>query len=132
MVGEVLALASAVFWGFSSALVKDVTPRISAVYLATLLLVIGALLTIVVASAAGKLTLILQVPLKTLGILLGDGAVMMVGHVLFVKAIDLDDVSRVFPTTTEFYILSSVVISVLLAHERVSWQSALGGFAVSR
>ena len=117
----------------SPVLLSRTLPHASAPYtLATLLLVIGALLTIVVASAAGKLTLILQVPLKTLGILLGDGAVMMVGHVLIVKAIVLDDVSRVFPTTTEFYILSSVVISVLLAHERVSWQSALGGFAVSR
>ena len=130
MVGEMLALASAVFLGFSTALAKNVTPRISVVYLTTLRLVISALLAIVVVSAAGELTLIPQIPLKTLGVLLGSGVVVMVGHVLIVKAIVLDDVSRVFPAIAGLYILSSVVVSVLFADERVSWQTALGGFMV--
>ena len=130
MVGEMLALASAAFLGFSTALAKNVTPRISAVYLATLRLVIGALLAIVVAFAAGELIPIPQIPLKTLGILLGAGVVVLVGHVLLVKAIALDDVTRVLPATTGLYILLSVVASVLLADEQVSWWTALGGFIV--
>ena len=34
MLGEALALASALFLGLSSALVKNLTPRVNAVYLA--------------------------------------------------------------------------------------------------
>ena len=130
MVGEALALASAAFWGFSSVLVKNVTPRISAVHLAALRMVVSALLAVIVASIAGQVALVVQVPLKTLGILLGAGVVVMVGHVLFMKAIALDDISRVFPATTGLFILLSVVVSVLVVHEPVSWRTAMGGLMV--
>ncbi len=130
MVGEALALASAAFLGFSVALVKDVTPRVSAVHITTIRLIASALLAIVVASVAGELAIIAQVPLRILGILLGAGVLSMVGHVLYVKALSLDDVSRVSPATTALYILFSVVVSVLLAREQVSWRTVLGGSLV--
>jgi len=130
MVGEGLALASAAFLGLSTALLKIVTPRVSVVYLTTLRMVGSALLVVVVTLAAGKAALITQVPMGVLGILLGAGVIVMAGHVLLVKAIALDDVSRVFPATTGLYILMSVVLSFLLAHEPVSWRAVLGGVMV--
>ncbi len=130
MLGETLALASAVFLGLSSALAKNLTPRVNAVYLTTIRLVISALLAVGVTAAFGELGEIAQVPLGTLGVLLGAAVIMMIGHVALVKAIELDDVSRVLPITTGIYILLSVVFTLLLTDDNVSWRTALGGSVV--
>ncbi len=130
MVGEALALASAVFLGLSSALVKNLTPRINAVYLATIRLFTSALLAVGTAAAVGELAVIARVPLGTVGVLLGAAVIMMIGHVILVKAIELDDVSRVLPVTTGVYILLSVIFSVLLTDDSVSWGTAVGGSVV--
>ena len=130
MVGESLALASAVFLGLSSALVKNLTPRVNAVYLVTLRLVTSALLAAGAAAAVGQLGVIAQMPLSTLGVLLGAAVIMMIGHVILVKAIELDDVSRVLPVTTGVYILLSVIFSILLTDDSVLLGTAIGGSVV--
>jgi drug/metabolite transporter (DMT)-like permease len=130
MLGETLALASAVFLGLSSALVKNLTPRVNAVYLAAIRLVTSALLAVVVAVAVGESSDIAQVPLDTLGVLLGAAVIMMIGHVILVKAIELDDVSRVLPVTTGVYILLSVIFSILFTDDSVSWGTVAGGSVV--
>ena len=130
MVGETLALASAVFLGLSSALVKNLTPRINAIYLAAIRLVTSALLAVGAAAAVGQLGVIAQVPLSTVGVLLGAAVIMMIGHVILVKAIELDDVSRVLPVTTGVYILLSVTFSVILTDDILSWETVLGGSVV--
>lgn len=130
MVGEALALASAVFLGLSSALVKNLSPRVNAIYLAAIRLVISALLAVGAAAALGELAVIAQVPLSTLAVLLGAAVIMMIGHVILVKAIELDDVSRVLPVTTGVYILLSVIFSILLTDDSVSWGTVAGGSVV--
>lgn len=47
---------------------------------------------------------------------------MMIDHVILVKAIELDDVSRVLPVITGVYIL--------LTDDSVSWETVLGGSVV--
>ena len=113
MLGEVLALASAVFLAFSIVCVKVVTLRWSVIRLTTLRLVVSGILVVIVAMVAGQATLILEVSHNVLGILLGAGVVVMVGHVLLVKAIELEDVSRVSPAMTGLYIPVSVVLSAM-------------------
>jgi len=130
MLGEALALASALFLGLSSALVKNLTPRVNAVYLATLRLVTSAFLAVGTATAFGQLGSVFDVPQKTLIVLAGAAVVMMIGHVSLVKAIELDDISRVLPTTTGVYILLSLIFSILLADGGVSTLTVVGGLVV--
>jgi drug/metabolite transporter (DMT)-like permease len=130
MLGEALALASALFLGLSSALVKNLTPRVNAVYLATLRLVTSALLAVGTAAAVGQLGSVVDVPQKTLIVLAGAAVIMMIGHVFLVKAIELDDISRVLPATTGIYILLSVIFSILLADGGVSTLTVVGGSVV--
>ena len=55
---------------------------------------------------------------------------MMISHVFLVKAIELDDISRVLPATTGIYILLSVIFSILLADGGVSTLTIVGGRVV--
>ena len=125
-----MALASAVFLAFSIVCVKIVSLHWGVIRLTTLRLVVSGMLVVIVAVVAGKTTLIFEVPKSVLGILLGAGVIVMVGHVLLVKAIELEDVSRVSPATTGLYILVSVVMSALFDDKSVSWQIMLGGLMV--
>jgi uncharacterized membrane protein len=130
MLGEALALVSALFLGLSSALVKNLTPRVNAVYLATLRLVTSAFLAVGTAAAVGQLGSVFDVPQKTLIVLAGAAVVMMIGHVFLVKAIELDDISRVLPATTGIYILLSVIFSIVLEDSGVSTLTVVGGSVV--
>jgi drug/metabolite transporter (DMT)-like permease len=130
MLGEAMALASAAFWAFGSALAKNVTSRMSAFYLSVIRYSFGALLTVVICAAAGQLLLIGETPARVLGILLGCSVVVMFGNVAFIRAIALDDVSRIFPLTNGLYIFLSVVASILFADEPVTWRTGAGGFLV--
>jgi drug/metabolite transporter (DMT)-like permease len=130
MEGELLALASAVFLGFSTATAKSVTRRIGVINLTTTRIGVSAVLTIVVAAIVGEAPRIAQVPLNIWGILLGTAVIVLVGHIMLAKAITLDDVSRVSPAATGLYVLLSVVISAFLSDETVSLRTAVGGAMV--
>jgi drug/metabolite transporter (DMT)-like permease len=63
-------------------------------------------------------------------VLLIAGLIMMIGHIALVKAISLDDVSRVAPATTGLYILACILVSILATDNKVSLWTALGGLLV--
>ena len=125
-----MALASAAFWAFGSALVKNVTPRVSALYISVVRVGCGALLSVLITAMLGQIGLLGDTPLRVVGILLGCSLAVMLGNLGFVRAIALDDVSRVFPVTNGLYIMFSVVASVLFAGETLTWYIGVGGFLV--
>jgi drug/metabolite transporter (DMT)-like permease len=130
MMGEILALASAVCIGFSNVFVKNVTPRFSTLYLTALRLTISSLVAITIAFIFSDLSVLAQMEIRILGVLLAAGIIVGIGHVSLVKAISLDDVSRVAPATTGLYILACILISVLATGNKVSWWTICGGLMV--
>jgi len=130
MLGEILALSSAICIGFSNVFVKNVTPRFGTLYLTALRLVVSLVMAIAAGFIFSDMSSLFQVELKFLVVLLVAGIIMMIGHIALVKAISLDDVSRVAPATTGLYILSCVLVSILATDNKVSWWTALGGLLV--
>ncbi|MDP6772231.1 MAG: EamA family transporter [Anaerolineales bacterium] len=130
MTGAVLALTSALFFAISSALAKNAAHRIGSVVLVTTRLVSSAIFAVLIAVFMGKLELVLEVPVNILLLLVASGVIMVTGHLMFVKAMALDDVTRVLPATTGLYIFMSMLFSILLDIESISPQIILGGTIV--
>lgn len=127
MLGDLAALGAAASWAFGTVLVKGPTSRFSALYISAFRAVIAAVLVLVIAAGMGELRGIAQIPGWAIGFLLGGSLIVLVGDLTFVRAIALDDMSRVFPITTGLFILSSVAASALVAHEPVTWFTLAGG-----
>ncbi|SVE04462.1 uncharacterized protein METZ01_LOCUS457316, partial [marine metagenome] len=130
MLGEMLALSSSICIGFSNVFVKNVTPRFSTLYLTGLRLVVSTVMAIAAGFIFSDMSALFQMELNFFGVLLVAGIIVMIGHIALVKAISLDDVSRVAPATTGLYILSCILISILATDNKVSWWTILGGGVV--
>ena len=130
MLGEILALSSAICIGLSNVFVKNVTPRFGTLYLTALRLAISLVMAIAAGFIFSDMSSLLQMEFKYFAILLIAGLIMMIGHIALVKAISLDDVSRVAPATTGLYILACILVSILATDNKVSLWTALGGLLV--
>ena len=87
MLGEILALSSAICIGFSNVFVKNVTPRFGTLYLTALRLVVSLVMAIAAGFIFSDMSSLFQVELKFLVVLLVAGIIMMIGHIALVKAI---------------------------------------------
>lgn len=130
MLGELSALGSAVAWAFGTVLVKGPASRFSALYLSAIRTVASACLVLIVVLSTGDIRGIAHIPGWAIGFLLAGSLITVIGDVAFVRAIALDDMSRVFPVTTGLYILGSVGGSIVVAHEPATWSMFGGGLLV--
>ena len=130
MTGEAAALASAAFWALSTVSVKGVTGRLSASYIMAVRTAMAAVVALVFILVIRPGDVNLSLPALTLAALLGSALLPMVGDVAFVRAISVEELSRVFTVSTSVYILLSVVGSVLFFSEPFSWLLVVGGAAV--
>jgi len=130
MTGEAAALGSAVLWALATVVIKDVSGRLSAFYIMAVRTTIAALFAVVVIAGLKPSSIDLDIPSATMAVLLGSALVAILGDVAFVRAIAVEDVSRVFTVSTSLYILLSVGGSVIFAGEPFSWLLLLGGIAV--
>ena len=130
MLGEILALSSAICIGFSNVFVKNVTPRFGTLYLTALRLAVSLVMAIAAGFIFSDMSTLFQMELKYFAVLLIAGLIVMIGHIALVKAISLDDVSRVAPATTGLYILACILVSILATDNKVSLWTALGGLLV--
>ena len=130
MLGETFALASAIAWGISGTMLKMVAPRFGAVYIVAVRSVTSLLFALVVAAAVGIVDSLGTLAMFTVILLIASGSAAIVGHVSFVKALSIDQISRVFPTTNGLYIMFSVVGTIIISNESVTWRTVGGGLLV--
>jgi drug/metabolite transporter (DMT)-like permease len=130
MIGEAAALGSAALWATSTVAIKDVTSRLSAFYIMAVRTGIATVLAIVLVAIVKPSVLAFTIPLSTFGVLLGSGMIAILGDAAFVRAIAVEQVSRVFTISTSLYILLSVCGSIVFTGAAVSWFLPLGGLAV--
>jgi drug/metabolite transporter (DMT)-like permease len=71
-----------------------------------------------------------DLPTTTLAVLLGSGLVAVMGDSAFVRAMAVEDVSKVFTVSTSLYILLSVAGSVIFMGDALSWLLVLAAAAV--
>jgi len=130
MVGEAAALGSAVLWAISAVAVKTVSGRLSAFYIMTVRTSVAAVFVLVLFGLSGGDATVVHLSLATIAVLLGSGGAAILGDAAFVRAMAVEDVSRVFTVSTSLYILASVTGSVIFLGEPLSAFLLLGGLAV--
>ena len=111
-------------------MLKMVAPRFGAVYIVAVRSVTSLLFALVVAAAVGIVDSLGTLAMFTVILLIASGSAAIVGHVSFVKALSIDQISRVFPTTNGLYIMFSVVGTIIISNESVTWRTVGGGLLV--
>ena len=129
MVGEAAALGSAASWAVSAVLIKGISTRRSAFYIMAARTAVAGLLALIVFAVVRPASP-LDLPASTIVVLLVSAAVAISGDVAFVRAMAVEDVSRVFTVSTSLYILVSVAGSVVFYGDALSPWLLLGGLAV--
>ena len=128
--GEAAALGAAAFWAVSAIVIKSVSGRLSTFYIMAVRTSVAAVLALIIFVAPGSDDAVLDLRATLMFALLGSALMAMLGDASFVRALAVEDVSRVFTVSTSLYILISVAGSVLFAHEPFSLLLILAGLAV--
>jgi drug/metabolite transporter (DMT)-like permease len=128
--GEAAALGSAALWALATVSLKGVTGRLSASFIMAVRTAIAAVLAVAFVLLVRPEEAHLDLPATTLVVLLTSALLPLIGDIAFVRAIAVEDLSRVFTVSTSLYILMSVAGSVLIFGEPFSWFLIAGGVAV--
>ena len=130
MLGEAFALGSAITWALSGIMLKMVSSRFGAMYIVAVRAVASLLTALVIAAAFGAADSLGTLTVIAVLFLVVSGLFAIVGHVAFVKSLSIAPVSRVFPTTNGLYIMTSIVGTIIIADETVTWRTVAGGVLV--
>ena len=130
MLGEAFALGSAISWALSGIMLKMVSSRFGAMYIVAVRAVASLLTALAIAAAFGAVDSLGTLTVVAVLFLVVSGLFAIVGHVAFVKSLSIAPISRVFPTTNGLYIMTSIVGTIIIADETVTWRTVAGGVLV--
>ncbi len=129
MIGEISALSSALAIAASSIISKSLTSRITALPLQTMRCWSAAIFLIAVTSIMGRITQLTQIPLPLMGLMTASTLIgIVLSDTLYMKALSMAEVSKVFPVVRGTQILSTMVIAAVLFDEEVTLLINVGAF----
>lgn len=121
---------TALLWAISGILIKNTTRDLGALQISLIRIVPSALVGVVVAIITGDILALNEIPLPALGMLLLGSVFVATGNLLFVKAISMENVSFVFPTTSGLYILLGLLASYIFIEDPFTVYAVIGGFII--
>ena len=117
-------------WALSTIVIKGVSGRLSASFIMAVRTSCAAVLLVLAVLIFEPGLINLNWPAGTLVLLFGSMLIGGSGDLAFVRAVSIEDVSRVFTVSSALYILFSVAGSVVFAGEPFSLLLVAGGVAV--
>ena len=131
MMGAVYALAAALSWAGTSAILKSLTTRIDALSLNTLRLCTASLLLLAVILLSGRGAELVNTPLIPLAYLIIPGVIgLAIGDTIYIKSLSYLNVSQAFPIAQCANPVFTMFLAVLLLGESFTWVIGLGTFLV--
>ena len=131
MIGEISALSSALAIASSAVISKSLISKIAALPLQTMRCWFATIFLIAVISIMGRVTELAQIPLFLMGLMAASTLVgLAVGDTLYLRAMNMVEVSRLFPVVRGSQILSTMVVAALVFSEEVTWATGLGAILV--
>ena len=130
MLGETFALASALAWAVSGTMLKMASSRFGAMYIVAARAVASLLTALAVAAAFGVADSLGTLTVIVVLSLVASGLAAIVGHLAFVKALSIAQLSLVFPATNALYIMFSIAATIMISGETVAWSTVAGGVLV--
>ena len=126
MSGEIYALACALLWALSSALLKSQTHKIHVVFLGALRTIPALLIYWGIVLFTGRVGELLNLPVRSWAYLAGSTLIgLVVGDSIYFQSMKLIGLSRAMPLSTT-YPFFTMLLSLLFLDERFGW-TVIGG-----
>ena len=119
-----------VLWALSTIVIKAISGRLSASFIMAVRTSCAAIMLLIAVVIFDPGIIDLSLPADMMFILLGSMLLGGIGDLAFVRAVSIEDVSRVFTVSSALYILFSVAGSVVFMGEPFSLLLVAGGVAV--
>jgi DME family drug/metabolite transporter len=124
--GEIYALACALLWALSSALLKSQTHKIHVVFLGALRTIPALLIYWGIVLFTGRVGELLNLPVRSWAYLAGSTLIgLVVGDSIYFQSMKLIGLSRAMPLSTT-YPFFTMLLSLLFLDERFGW-TVIGG-----
>ena len=131
MIGEISALSSALAIASSAVISKSLISKIAALPLQTMRCWFGAIFLIAVATIMGRIAQLTHIPLLLMGLMTASTLIgIALGDTLYLRALSMAEVSKVFPVVRGTQILSTMIIAAALFDEEVTWVTVVGAILV--
>ena len=129
MIGEISALSSTLAIASSAVISKSLVSRITALPLQTMRCCFAAIFLIAVVSIIGRVTELAQIPLLLMGLMAASTLIgLAVGDTLYLRVMNLVEVSKLFPAVRGSQILFTMFVAALVFGEEVTWATGWGQF----
>jgi len=131
MLGEFLALASALAVGISAVISKYLTARVGPLPLQTMRSWFGSLLLLIAFFAMGKAAQLTQISLFIFGMIIAGFFIAgVIGDTLYMRTLSLADASKVFPAVRSTQVLLATLAAALFFDERITPAIILGAILI--
>ena len=131
MIGEISALSSALAIASSAVISKSLVSKIAALPLQAMRCWSAAIFLIAVTSVMGRITELAHIPLPLMGLIAASTLIgLAVGDTLYLRTMNLIEVSRLFLVARGAQILSTMVVAASIFGEEVTGITALGAILV--
>ena len=117
-------------WAMSTIAIKAVSGRLSASFIMAVRTAFAAVVLLIAVLIYDPGIIDLTLPASLMALLLGSMLLGGFGDLAFVRAVSIEDVSRVFTVSSALYILLSVAGAVIFMGEPFSILLVIGGIAV--
>lgn len=131
MLGELAALGAALSWAVGGLIVKPVAMKFETFSLNALRTAAAWPAVLVFLVLTGKTAEIGTVNANSAAYIIGSGIVGVgIGTTVYLKALSLEDISKVYPVTFSCWLLSTAFIAAIFLREAVTWLIILGAFVI--
>lgn len=131
MMGAIAAIGAAICWSAAGLLIKPLSTRFSSLSINSIRVLAGWVFLMVFLSPLGKVAEMGSVPVSSVAYLMGSGIIgLAIGSTLFIRALSLTNITRVYPVTYSLWLLGTVAIAGIFLGEAITGFTILGAFFI--
>ena len=131
MIGELAAVGAALSWAISSLIAKPLTMRFESLSLNALRTTVAWSVVFIFLALTGRIAEISAINLSSVAYIIGSGIVgLVIGTTLYLKALSLGDISKVYPVSYSCWLLITTFIAAIFLGEAITWLTIVGALVV--
>ncbi len=131
MVGELIALGSALTIALSAVIARSLAQFITARPLQTMRAWVGTIFLFILIPIIGRADEVFAVAPRLIGFMAASAFIgAALGDTLYMRTLSMVEASRSFPTVRGSQIISTMVVASLLFTEEITWATALGALMI--
>jgi len=131
MTGELAAIGAALSWAIGSLIVKPINMRFGSLSVNALRTAAAWPVVSVFLVLTGKTAEISIVNADSVAYIIGSGIVgVVIGTTIYLMALNLEDISRVYPISYSCWLLATAFIAWVFLGEAITWLTVVGALVI--